>query len=166
MLVVFALSSTGCCGPYIGSQRGADFLPAAGRVPHVASDCEADCGCGQGFPDGERRRGLPSRILHAVAGPFTPHAIADPYQSAAHPPHSKFHPVPTRPVFAPLHEPSPLAPNEAAYMAPGLPSLVVPSLAPAGDEMPAGPGGRQPGDAAEESHPLPRLLPAPRPAEL
>ncbi len=101
-LAALLVSWTGCSGPYIRSQQFAYSSAPNTQQTHLASDCENGVDCGHGCIDGQLKLGLPRTILHAISGPFVPHEIVDPYQSTAHPPHSKFHPVPTRPVFAPL----------------------------------------------------------------
>lgn len=116
VLAGLLLPLTGCCGPYICSQQNLYAPTGKGHPGH------ADCGKGGCEPcsDGQLKLGLPRPILHAISGPFLPHGIADPYQATTHPPHSKFHPVPTGPVFAPRNA---YLPTLAPTTAPGQPTL-------------------------------------------
>jgi hypothetical protein len=102
---------TGCSGPYIRSQQTAYQSAPKGEYAAHVSESGTGVDCGLGCDDGQLRLGLPRFVLHAISGPFIPREIVDPYQSTVHPPHSKFHPVPTRPVFAPLRQIGPLAPT-------------------------------------------------------
>ena len=100
----FLVLGTGCSGPYIRSQQNAYQAAPHGEHSEHALVSEIDVDCGHGCDDGQLKLGLPQFFLHAISGPFVPQEIVDPYQSTALPPHSKFHPVPTRQVFAPMRE--------------------------------------------------------------
>src|SRR5262245_48594948 len=77
------LAGVGCCGPMFVSQRKGH------GQPEVLTGGNAEpCHCGNV---------LTHLRHHAFVGPTE----SDP---ALLPPHSKFHPVPTRPVFAPREE--------------------------------------------------------------
>jgi len=88
---------TGCCSPLVRSQRLTDGLGFAESkpppLPGAASPILFD-----------RVLALCRPALHRFAGPFTRRDTAAQYQETIRPPHSKFHPVPTRPVFAPPTE--------------------------------------------------------------
>ena len=126
VLAALVVAWTGCCGPYIRSQQSA-YLPASeGHIPHPASGCGKGIDCAQGCYDGQLKLGLPQPILQAISGPFVPHEIVDPYQSTMHPPHSKFHPIPTRPVFTRLRETSTPGPVRSGFMPQPCPTCVIP----------------------------------------
>ncbi len=92
------VACAGCAMPIIPSHR--HFEPHSQRLPHrvkspsVTTDCES-CGERQRLKDYARR------TLPYVAGPFLHGPGVDSPDAAPtlRPPHSKFHPVPTRPVF-------------------------------------------------------------------
>ncbi len=88
--------SAGCCAPLIRSDRLVDQPSPSVAKGEEAASTEVAIPL---FPD--RLVGICRPLLHYLAGPFTPQETIDQYQSAVQPPHSKFHPVPTRPVFAP-----------------------------------------------------------------
>jgi len=139
----------GCRGPLLASRHDMCCSPVQGHFPRLASRGGGTCGCDEGdggdscvggcgiHRDGRFGHRLLSPILHAIAGPFTPHAIVDPYQSAVLPPHSKFHPVPTRPVFAPLPDGPLFSPAAAGFMLPSDPALEAPSVEQPSSRAPA-----------------------------
>lgn len=93
----------GCAAPVIRSQRlhgGRHTLPAIyqGHDHALPHDCES-CGSRQRLRD----------LAPYVAGPLMHHQRQPyaPQQATIQPPHSKFHPVPTRPVFEQRHSYSP-----------------------------------------------------------
>ena len=113
-----AFAICGCAAPMIPSQRfqSAESLKTlSGPVPLVGhrfgmqdpSEC-ASC------EDRQRLQDYGHAAMPYVAGPFmhpgnTPTYVAQ--QATIKPPHSKFHPVPTRPVFetrAEYHPPEPM----------------------------------------------------------
>jgi hypothetical protein len=168
-LVFAALSVawTGCCGPYICSQQAAYSSASKGQLLPLQSDCGKGVDCGQGCNHGQLKLGLPRPLLHAISGPFVPHEIVDPYQSTVQVPHSKFHPVPTRPVFAPLDE---IGTRSGGIPQPS-PTLATPpsgrpTLAPQEDDTRREIDDPQRDDRPQESDRPPRLLPSQTPAEL
>ena len=88
-ITLVPLLLAGCCVPLVRSDRlDAGISPTS----VAAADCDPL------IPDGIYAACQPA--LHFLAGPFVPRDAAEQYQSTIRPPHAKFHPVPTRPVFA------------------------------------------------------------------
>ena len=99
-------SLVGCAAPLVPSQQLHLTRPIKGHVrPRHKHFNPAGTVCT------DRQRLVDA--LPYVAGPFLPdHAAAG--DSAVLPPHSKFHPVPTQPVFAPRDDyapPQPIGPH-------------------------------------------------------
>jgi len=134
-------------------------MASSHHLTHGHGDCgNGNCGsggqCGGACVDGQLKLGLPHPILHAIAGPFLPRAIADPYQATVTPPHSKFHPVPTRPVFSPVSQFGPLSQTGPGYFLEAGPTLAIP---PAGSSQ-IGPSQIGPSHVVPPSSPEPRPL--------
>ncbi|MGE3779058.1 MAG: hypothetical protein AB7F89_17870 [Pirellulaceae bacterium] len=123
---LLATVELGCCSPLIVSRRFAEG--AAPCATAVSDETAASCECGSAWEHILLCARRPHRLLPGADGDG--HGwFAEPIQ----PPLSKFHPVPTRPVFAPRPEyepPQPLAP------------LLAPVPTPAG-VAPAAPVARQ-----------------------
>lgn len=122
-VATFAVTG-GCAGPLLRSQR----------LPHAEPDCH-------GHESRQRLRDVTRAALPYVAGPFlAPHHARTQYsveQATIRPPHSKFHPVPTRPVFEPQaasRPPQPLGvqlvpiPDHGVTSVPHTPTMVYPDI--------------------------------------
>jgi hypothetical protein len=94
----------GCCGPMVISHRVSS--------PSIPADEMTRCHCGSIFEHAFLSAKSPHRPL--PGSDLASKGVIPPVDSdTIQPPHSKFHPVPTRPVFAPREEyppPKPLIP--------------------------------------------------------
>ena len=109
-MLLMTLALSGCCGPLLRSERFTEFPGNAGTtdccepsLATAAAEVVPEQPTAPLIPDGLLSVFNP--LVHCLAGPFTPRAAVEEYQAETRPPHSKFHPVPTRPVFMPDEQP-------------------------------------------------------------
>jgi hypothetical protein len=108
--LVAAACAGGCCGPVIVSQRfqGHDCTPGGALLCRdceaTAADAESDASV-QDCPASMRRGWLTGLRFHAAGWKHNVSQWLQPGPAVpVKPPHSRFHPVPTQPVFEPRPE--------------------------------------------------------------
>jgi hypothetical protein len=181
---VWAMCLTGCCGGILTSARYAAPSPQVATLPtasalgptassatHGETACVVApagyCGADECPPLVNWPRGLWARCLGPL---FHGRGQAGMTEAELYPPHSRFHPVPTAPVFAPrddyepperMMEPAPAHPRLAPQSLPRVPDVqLLPMRVAPRPETESAPANRSPGGVLPE-----RILPEPLPDE-
>jgi hypothetical protein len=98
--ILWLLMATGCCQLMIPSHRVHPYSPAGMAMPVQDEMIAGDSICPPAMAN-PRGQNCCMPLCSAGEKP-SPEEAEEPSNPMIRPPHSKFHPVPTRPVFAPL----------------------------------------------------------------